>query len=71
LTENAFATIQILAFETNLNELNYTFDFQESCTIKQGQQVISNGEVVYEYIAVLHIDGMSCSEFFSRLMMMA
>lgn len=39
-----------------------------SCTIKTGTQIVSNGEVVYEEISTLHIDGMSCEQFFSMLM---
>jgi|GEM_PF-5716762 len=39
-----------------------------SCTIKTGTQIVSNGEVVYEQISTLHIDGMNCKEFFSMLM---
>ncbi|QMU63518.1 MAG: hypothetical protein GKR88_03995 [Flavobacteriaceae bacterium] len=51
----------------NITEMSNSLEFLDSCTIRQAQQVISNGEVVYEYYTVFHIDGYSCEQFFSMI----
>jgi hypothetical protein len=42
--------------------------YADSCNIKQGMQVISNGEMTFQYVTVFHLDGISCEDFFTAIM---
>ena len=43
---------------------SYVFFDEESCTLRQGHQVESNGEVTFQSITTFTFDGISCETLF-------
>lgn len=66
--KNDSKIVEDTVFITNIESTSQSLTLEDSCTIRTGIQIISNGEVTFQVTSVFHIDGISCEDLFSSIM---